>query len=108
MNNTLLLFVNEADKAAAYPLTSFIGMTVAANATILMKFKSTIGGTLTAEFDLVTITCAADTELSVFKSIAQAISSPLSTHEGFVVVADDVAGKFVDDNIASITLTLDT
>ena len=108
MNNPLLLFVNAADNAAAYPLSGLIAMTVAADATILMKFKSSIGGTVTSEFDLVTITCAADTELSVFKAIASAIASPAGVHEGYVVVADDVAGKFVDSNISSITITLDT
>jgi hypothetical protein len=108
MNNPLLLFVNAADNAAAYPLSGLIAMTVAADATILMKFKSSIGGTATSEFDLVTITCVADTELSVFKAIASGISSPSAVHEGYVVVADDVAGKFVDSNISSITITLDT
>ena len=34
MNNPLLLFVNAADNAAAYPLSGLIAMTVAANATI--------------------------------------------------------------------------
>ena len=36
----LLIFIDAADDAAAYPLSRFLGMTVAADATILMKFES--------------------------------------------------------------------
>ena len=34
----LLIFIDAADDAACYPLSSFVGMTVAANATIKMRF----------------------------------------------------------------------
>jgi len=108
MNNPLLIFIDAADDAAAYPLSSLLSMTVAADATILMKFKSSIGGTLTGETDLVTVTCASNTELTVFKAIASAIASPAGVHEGYVVVADDVNSVFVDSNITGIAITLDT
>ena len=108
MNNPLLIFIDAADDAAAYPLSSLLGMTIAADATILMKFKSSIGGTLTGETDLVTVTCASNTELTVFKAIASAIASPAGVHEGYVVVADDVNSVFVDSNITGIAITLDT
>ena len=109
-SNPLLIFIDAADDAACYPLSSFLGMTVAADATILMKFVSSIGslGTDGAAADIVTVTCTADTELTVFKSIAQAIKGKVATKEGFVTVADDVNSVYVDSNITGIALAIDT
>jgi hypothetical protein len=108
MNNPLLIFIDAADDAAAYPLSSLLSMTVAADATILMKFKSSLGGGTTNETDLVTVTCTSNTELTVFKAIASAIASPAGVHEGYVVVADGVNSVFVDSNITATAITIDT
>ena len=111
MTDPLLIFIDAADDAAAYPASRFLGMTVAADATILMKFVSSIGslGTDGAAADIVTVTCTADTELTVFKSIARAIqAAQRNMKEGFVVIADDVNSTYVDTNITGIAIALDT
>tara|TARA_R100001463_G_C3388979_1_gene206621 strand:+ start:158 stop:493 length:336 start_codon:yes stop_codon:yes gene_type:complete len=109
-NDPLLIFIDAADDAAAYPLSRFLGMTVAADATILMKFVSSIGslGTDGAAADIVTVTCTADTELTVFKSIAVALAGKVATKEGYLTIADDVNSVYVDTNITGIALALDT
>ena len=38
-----LIFIDAADDAAMYPMSRFLGMTVAADATILVKFSSSVG-----------------------------------------------------------------
>ena len=108
MTDPLLIFIDAADDAACYPLSSFVGMTVAADATILMRFIPSFNpvGAADGDVDLVTVTCTADTELTVFKSIAQAIKGHTARGEGFVVVADDVNSTYVDSNISGIAITL--
>ncbi len=110
MNDPLLIFIDAADDAAAYPASRFLGMTVAADATILMKFESSIGsfGTDGAAADIITVTCTADTELTVFKSLAQALKGKVANREGYVVVADDVNSTYVDSNITGIALAIDS
>ena len=108
----LLIFIDAADDAACYPLASFVGMTVAADATILMKFVSSIGslGTDGAAADIVTITTTADKELDVFKGIAERIAGLSRTNKdvGYVTICDDVNSVFAHKNILSCTLALDT
>jgi hypothetical protein len=108
MDNTLLIFIDAADDAACYPLSSFVGMTVAADATIVMKFLPSFNpvGAADGDVDLVTVTCTADTELTVFKSIAQALKGKTAAREGYVVIADDVNSTYVDTNITGIAITL--
>jgi hypothetical protein len=106
-----LIFIDAADDAACYPLSSFAGMTVAADSTILMRFIPSFNpvGAADGDVDLVTVTCNADTELKVFKSIANAVSGGLphgSGPEGYVVIADDVNSDYVDPNITGIAITL--
>tara|TARA_A100001391_G_C4853692_1_gene220478 strand:+ start:174 stop:512 length:339 start_codon:yes stop_codon:yes gene_type:complete len=109
-NETLLIFIDAADDAAAYPLSRFRGMTVAADATIKMQFEASIGDPdgSNVNTDLVTVTCTADTELTVFKSLAAAIYGKTARTQGYVVVADDVNSTYVDSNISGIDITLDT
>ena len=111
MENPMLIFIDAADDAACYPLSQFAGMTVATDATILMRFHSSVepGGGTAAANDLVTVTCTADKELTVFKSIAAAINGATrNLSEGYVVIADDVNSTYVDSNITCIAITLDT
>ena len=107
----LLIFIDAADDAACYPLASFVGMTVAADATIKMRFLPSFNpvGAADGDVDLVTVTCNADTELKVFKSIANAIGGHFNgkhSFNGYVVVADDVNSDYVDANITGIDITL--
>ena len=112
MENPMLIFIDAADDAACYPLSAFAGMTVAADATIKMRFSSSIAGGTGAgalEADLVTVTCTADKELTVFKTIASAISGATrNLSEGYVVIADDVNSTYIDSNITGIAITLDS
>ena len=50
-----LIFIDAADDAAMYPVSSLLGVTVAADATILVKFGSSIqsGGTDGASADII-------------------------------------------------------
>ena len=107
MNNPLLIFIDAADDAMAIPLSGFLGMTVAADATILMHFESNINDA--NEQDLVTITCTSDKELQVMKSIAAGINAAKRNNsEGYVVIADDVNSTYVDSAITGIDYTLDS
>jgi len=66
-------------------------------------------GAADGDVDLVTVTCNADTELKVFKSIANAIAGGFHgkhSANGYVVVADDVNSEYVDANITGIDITL--
>jgi hypothetical protein len=101
-----LIFIDGGDDAAMYPLENLLGITVAANGTMLMKFKSSIGGTLTGETDTVTLTITADTEKTVMQSIAKALADPSS--DAGVIIADDVNSVYVDSNITACAITLDT
>ncbi len=104
-----LIFIDAADDAAMYPLSSLIGMTVAADATILMQFKSSVGGGTGAEHDTVTLTVTADSELKVFKALAKKIGNAGSFNaDGYVVVCDDVNSEFAHADITSCTITLDS
>tara|TARA_R100000388_G_C7150910_1_gene114494 strand:- start:46 stop:381 length:336 start_codon:yes stop_codon:yes gene_type:complete len=111
MENPLLIFIDAADDAAAYPLSRFRGMTVASDATILMQFEASIGDPdgSNVNTDLVTVTCTSDKELKVFKSIAAGINAAKrNLSEGYVVIADDVNSTYVDSDITGIEITLDT
>jgi len=107
MNNPQLVFIDAADDAAMFPLSRLVATTVAADATILMHFESNINDA--NEQDLITITCTADKELQVMKSIATAINGAQRNNgEGYVVIADDVNSTYVDSAITGIAYTLDS
>ena len=112
MNDPLLIFIDAADDAACYPASRLLGMTVAADATVLMKFESSIGsfGTDGAAADIVTITTTADKELDVFKGIAERIEGARRNtgNLGYVTICDDVNSVFAHANILSCTIALDT
>lgn len=104
-----LIFIDAADDAAMYPASRLLGMTIASDGAILIKFESSVGGGTGAEHDSVAVTCTADKELKVFKSIADAVAGnsfkPGNSH---VVVADDVNGVYVDSDITACAITLDS
>tara|TARA_R100000655_G_scaffold11098_2_gene25929 strand:+ start:322 stop:663 length:342 start_codon:yes stop_codon:yes gene_type:complete len=105
----MLIFIDAGDDAAMYPVQSLLAVTVAGDGQVLMKFKSSIGGRTGAEHDSVALTCTADTELVVFKAIADAINKPgIAGNDGHVVVCDDVNSVFLHANILSCLITLDT
>tara|TARA_R110001592_G_scaffold1603_7_gene9380 strand:+ start:135 stop:461 length:327 start_codon:yes stop_codon:yes gene_type:complete len=103
-----LIFIDAVDDAAMYPVSRIQSVTVAADATIVMKFApGSLGEGQAGSVDIVTLTCTADQELKVFKSIANAISGNSFKSNGFVVVADDVNSSYVDADITACAITLD-
>ena len=103
-----LIFIDAADDAAMYPVSKIQSVTVAADATILIKFApGSLGEGQAASVDIITLTCTADQELKVFKSIADAISGNSFKSNGFVVIADDVNSSYVDSDITACAIALD-
>jgi hypothetical protein len=104
-----LIFIDAADDAAMYPVESLLGLTVAGDGALIVKFKSSIGKSDGG--DIVTLTVTADTELKVFKSLAKSISeigSFSGSNSSSLVVCDDVNSVFAHPDILSCTITLDT
>jgi len=111
MTDPILIFIDAADDAAAYPASRMYGMTVAGDGAIKMQFESSIGsgGTDGASSDIITLTVTADTELTVFKAIAEAIEGAKRNPSlGHVTICDDVNSVFAHANILSCTLTIDS
>ena len=111
MTDPILIFIDAADDAGAYPASNLLGMTVAGDGTILVKFGSSIGsgGTDGSAADIVTLTITADKELVVFKAIAEAIEGARRNPSlGHVTVCDDVNSVFAHPDILSCTLAIDS
>ena len=102
-----LYFADDADDAACYPVENLLAMTVAANATLLMQFKSSLGGSATTEHDTVTLTITADKEKDVMAGIVAKINAH-PNGDPFIVVCDDENSVFAHADIASCTIALDT
>ncbi len=103
-----LIFIDAADDAAMFPISTFAGATVAADSTIIVNFQSTLGPNASEDKrSFVTLTCTADKELKVFKSIADAVAGKSFKSSGYVVVADDVNGTYVDSDITACAISLD-
>ena len=103
-----LIFIDAADDAAMYPVSKIQSLTVASDATLLIKFApGSLGDGQAGSVDVVTLTVTADTELKVFKSIAEAISGNSFKPNGYIVVADDVNGVYVDSDITACAIALD-
>ena len=105
-----LIFIDAADDAAMFPVSGLLGMTVAADATILINFVNTLGPNATEDKrSFVTLTCTADKELEVFKALAKAIADIGSFNsDKFLVVCDDVNSVFAHSDILSCTIALDS
>ena len=103
-----LIFIDAADDAAMYPVSKIQSMTVASDATLLIKFApGSLGDGQAGSVDVVTLTVTADQELKVFKSIAEAISGNSFKPNCYIVVADDVNGVYVDSDITACAIALD-
>tara|TARA_R110001592_G_scaffold112078_4_gene310004 strand:+ start:744 stop:1067 length:324 start_codon:yes stop_codon:yes gene_type:complete len=102
-----LTFIDTADDAATYPVDRLLGITVAGDATVLVKFESSIGsfGTDGAAADIVTLTITADKEKDVMKAIGETIAHGKNS---VLVVCDDVASEFAHPDILSCTIALDS
>tara|TARA_R100001129_G_scaffold21383_1_gene13633 strand:- start:3 stop:338 length:336 start_codon:yes stop_codon:yes gene_type:complete len=110
MNNPLLIFIDAADDAMAVPLSSFLGMTVASDGTILMNFVNTLGPNATEDKrTFATLTVTADTELTVFKAIAEKLAGIKRANKdvGYITICDDVNSVFAHKDILSCTISLD-
>jgi len=100
-----LQFIDAADDAATYPADNLIAMTVAADATLILKFSpGSLGSGQAASLDIVTLTIVADTEKAVMKAIGDEIALGDTPT---IVVCDDVNSLFLHSNITSCTITLD-
>ena len=102
-----LYICDAGDDAYCAPVSNLIAMTVAANATLLMQFKSSLGGSATTEHDTVTLTITADKEKDVMAGIVAKINAH-PNGDPFVVVCDDENSVFAHPDILSCTITLDT
>jgi len=98
------MFIDGGDDAATYPADRLLAMTCAANATLLLQFQSSIGGSTGTEHDTVTLTIIADKEKEVMQTICDAIKNA----NNYIVIADDVNSLYIDINITACTITLDT
>ena len=99
-----ICFVSGTDDACMYPLRNLRGLAVTAEATILMTFNSFRNSTDgAADRDTVTITCTADKEKAVMEAIAQKINQGPHS-DGFIVIADDVAGTSVHADITEVAI----
>ena len=110
MNNPLLIFIDAADDAMAVPLSGFLGMTVASDATILMNFVNTLGPNATEDKrTFATLTVTSDSELTVFKALAEKIAGLYRANKdiGYVTICDDVNSVFAHPDILSCTISLD-
>ena len=110
MNNPLLIFIDAADDAMAVPLSGFLGMTVASDATILMNLVNTLGPNATEDKrTFATLTVTADAELTVFKALAEKIAGLYRANKdiGYVTICDDVNSVFAHPDILSCTISLD-
>ena len=103
--NTFMMFIDDANDAAMYPVSRLRGMTCAGSATVLIQFDSSVNGTADGDADLVTLTVTAGAE----KAVMAAIAKQLTTHvSGALVVCDDVTGNHCHADIASCTILLES
>ena len=104
IQDKFLMFIDGGDDAAMYPVSSLLGMTVASDGQLLIKFKSSIGKNDGG--DSVALTITADTEKAVMQAIANACADAYS--DATIVVCDDVNSVFLHSSILSCAITLDT
>ena len=98
-----ICFISAADDACMYPVSALRGLAVTADATILMTFSSFRNGTADLDRDTVTITTTSDKEKVVMEAIAQKINQGPHS-DGFIVLADDVAGTSVHPDLLSVAI----
>ena len=114
-----LIFIDDTDDAAMYPLSSLLGITVAGEGAVIVKFKSSIGKsdggdivTLTgAEHDLVALTITADTEVATTKQLIDKIAAFANntfSKANFLEVANSVTNEFLVPAISAVAITQDS
>ena len=109
MEERFLIFIDAADDAAMYPVSKIQSLTVASDATLLIKFApGSLGDGQAGSVDVVTLTVTSNEELKVFKSIADAISGNSFKSNGYVVIADDVNSSYVDSDITACAITFNS
>ena len=103
--------VDAVGDVACYPLSSFLGFTVAtADTTSLgMRFVSAVTGPgATTEIDTVDLTITAATHKKVIASICKAMNSATFADNGMVVIADQLNSVFCDSDITACAITHDS
>tara|TARA_R100001443_G_scaffold18189_1_gene28960 strand:- start:92 stop:442 length:351 start_codon:yes stop_codon:yes gene_type:complete len=104
--------VDAVGDMACYPLSSFLGFTVAAADTtsLGMRFVSAVTGPgATTEIDTVDLTITAAKHKKVVKSITKAINSAsFADPSGFIVIADQLNSVFCDGDITACAITHDS
>jgi hypothetical protein len=109
MEERFLIFIDGTDDAAMFPVASLLGVTVSGEGAVVLNFVNGLGPNATEDKrDFVTLTCTADAELKVFKSIADAISGNSFKSNGYVVIADDVNSSYVDSDITACAISLNS
>ena len=107
--NKYFVFIDAADDAAMFPVERLQSVTCASDGAVVVKFSpGSLGDGQAASIDSVALTVTADTEKAVMQSIARAANATGPQYnDGVVIVADDVAGVYVDSNITACAITLD-
>jgi len=106
LQEKFLIFIDAADDAAMFPLSNLQSATVASDGSLIIKFApGSLGDGQAASVDTVTLTITADSEKTVFQSIANACADAYSAAS--IVIADDVNSVYVDSNISACAITLD-
>ena len=109
-----LLFVDDENDIAMYPVSKLAAVTCAADEAVLLRFSSGVAGGTGAggtENDLVTLTTTAGAavEKAIFEAIARACTATGIGHtDGLITVCDDINGIFLHKDILSCAITLDT
>ena len=109
MDQKFLLFVDEENDIAMYPLSSLISITCAADEAIVLNFKNSLGGNATEDkrdFVTLTTTAGAALEAPVMKEIARKIHATGPGYsDGVITVCDDIDAVFLQKDILSCAIT---
>ena len=104
--------IDASGDMVCYPLSSFLGFTVAASDTtsLGMRFVSAVTGPgATTEVDYVDLTITAASHKKVIKSITTAINAAnFGNNSGFIVIADVLGSVFADSDITAAAVTHDS
>jgi len=106
-----LIFTSAGDDMSAYPLQNLLAIDCVADGVLNFRFKSSVGGGVGAEHDLVACTITADTEVAVTKQVIDKIAAFANntfSKANFLEVANDVTGEYLVSGITAIAITQDT
>ena len=111
MEERFLIFIDGTNDAAMFPVASLLGVSIASEGAVVLNFVNGLGPNATEDKrTFATLTVTADTELTVFKAIAEKIVGIQRANKdlGYVTVCDDVNSVFLHKDILSCAITLDT